>query len=112
MADVEVPMHSIQPLEQGAIARAGPVSGVEPFGGPGIGPDRKPKKFAFSFQPQAPRHTRAEEPNYRLQHSIGGKSVAPVDPQHSAIEAENYRPIGVGQDSVDVSQTQHAQSIG
>src|SRR5215217_6841356 len=110
MADVEVPVHGLQPPEQGTVARAGPVF-PGPLRGPGVGPDRKPEKFAFSFQPHAPRHLRAEEPNYRLQYSIWRKSITPVDPQHSAIQAEHDGPIGVGQDSVDVSQTPHTQSL-
>jgi hypothetical protein len=35
-----------------------------------------------------------------------------MDSQHPAIQAQHHGAIGVGQDPVDISQTEHAQSIG
>ena len=55
---------------------------------------------------------RAEKPDDGLQHSIGRKSIALMDPQHPAIQAQHHGAIGVGQDSVDIPQTEQAQSIG
>src|SRR3954454_13384196 len=87
MADIEVPVHGLQPLEQDIVTGMGAVSPRGPLGGPAVGPDREPEKFAFSFPPQVPGHTRAEEPDNRLQHSVGSESVALMDPQYSAIQA-------------------------
>src|SRR3954469_13900326 len=106
MAGIEVPVHSLQAQEQGVVARAGRGSVRSPLGGPAVGPDWKPEKFAFSFAPQVPGDTRAEKPDDRLQHSVGSESVALMDPQYSAIQAQHYGAIGMREYPVHAGETE------
>jgi hypothetical protein len=67
---------------------------------------RKRQELAFGGAAASPRNPRVEEPDNGFQHTIGGVGVALVNPENALIAAEHYRAVRMGQDPLDISETE------
>jgi hypothetical protein len=82
-----------------ASARPGPRWGVYLYW--------KRQELAFGQAPEHSRDSRIQEPHNGFEHAIGSKSVASVNPENALIEAEHDRAVGMSEDAVDISETEH-----
>jgi hypothetical protein len=65
------------------------------------------QELLLGSPPQRPRHPRIEEPDNGLEHTIRSEGVASMNPENALIEAEHDRAVGMSEDAVDISETEH-----
>jgi hypothetical protein len=108
---VQLPMKAGEPVQEDQIPGASPLPRARPRPRWGVQLHRKRQELAFGCSAARPRNPRVEEPDNGFQHTIGGISVAPVNPENALIEAEHHRTVGVGDNSLYLPQAEHGQAI-
>jgi len=102
--NVELSMQCFQPVKESEIAGTRALLASPPLVRR-IGVNRELEKRAFGLATEWTRNPRIEESYDRLQHVIRRKSIAPVDPEHPAIQGQHDGPVGVGQNSFHLTET-------
>jgi hypothetical protein len=109
---VEPAMEFLEPVQQEHVAGTGALSSAGSRRGRGMLLHRELEKLAFGHAAKRTRDSRVEEPNDRLEHPVGGVGVASMNPEDPPVEAEHHRTIGVGDDSINISQPEPLKPDG
>lgn len=108
---VEPAVELFETVNQSEVTGPCPLPSGYPLGRWYVGMHRKLEKFALRGPAQRSRKARVQEPNDRLQDMVGSKPIPPVDSEHSPVQAQHDRLIGVGEDPVHLPQTQGLQPL-
>jgi hypothetical protein len=71
---------------------------------------RELKKLALGRSPQSTRDPGIQEPNDGPQHLIRSGGKATMQPENSPAKTQHYGPVGVGDNSINLSQPELVQS--
>jgi hypothetical protein len=72
---------------------------------------RKRQELALGRPAKQPRDSRIQESDNRLEDTVRGKGIAPVNSENPLIETEHDSAVGVGNDSTDAAEAEHGQAI-
>jgi hypothetical protein len=72
---------------------------------------RKGQELALGRPPEYPGDSRIQEPDNRLEDTIRGKGIASMNAENAPVEAEHHRTVGMGDDSLDLPQSERRQSL-
>jgi hypothetical protein len=101
---VEPAMEFLEPVKQQDVAGAGALAAAGTRWRWHVLFYRELEKLTLGHAAKRPRDPRVEEPNDRLEHPVGRVRVASMNAEDSPVEAEHHRTIGVGDDSINISQ--------
>jgi hypothetical protein len=104
VAMAKLAVQRLQSAEQAHIARPRALAPSSPFRAGRIDMDRKLEKLSFRRSPMRSRDARVQKSNDGLEHSIRGKGVSSVDPEHPPAQAQHDCLIGMGDDSLYIFQ--------
>jgi len=100
-----------EPVQQDQITGASPLARAGPRPGWGVRLHRKRQELALGRAAEHPRDSRIQEPDNRLEDTIRGKGIAPVNSENTLIETEHDSAVGVGNHSSDVAEAENGQAI-
>jgi hypothetical protein len=104
MLQVEPAMEFLEPVKQQDVAGAGALAALGSGRRWRVLLHRELEKLALGHAAKRPRDSRVEEPNDCREHPVGRVRVASMNPEDPPVEAEHHRTIGVGDDSINISQ--------
>jgi hypothetical protein len=65
---------------------------------------RKLEKLALGGSTERSRNSGIQEPHDSLEHPVRSGRIAAMNPKDPAAETQHHRPVGVGDDSINLSQ--------
>ena len=101
---VEPAMNRLEPVQQKHVAGTGALAAAGSRRRRRVLLHRELEKLALGEAAERARDSRVEEPNDCLEHPIGCVGVASMNAEDVPVEAEHHRAVGVGDDSINVSQ--------
>jgi hypothetical protein len=104
MSLIELMMKRLQPVQQEQVAGAGALSAAGSRRRRRVLLYRKLEKFALGRAAEGTRNPAVEKADDCLEHPVWRKGIAPMNPEDAPVETEHHRPVGVGDDSINVSQ--------
>jgi hypothetical protein len=108
---VEPAMNRLEPVEQEHVAGTGALAAPVTRRMGRMLLHRELEKLALCRSAERTRNPGIEETHDRLEHPVGRKGVASMNPQEAPVEAEHHRTVGVGDDSVDLPQSERQQAV-
>jgi len=106
---VQILVKRDEAVQQDQIARPGLLPGTWPGPRRRVILDRERQEFALRRPPQHPRDSRIEEAYDRLQDLVRCVGVASMNAEHPPAETEHHRAVGVGDDPIDISESELLQ---
>jgi hypothetical protein len=101
---VELVIERLQPVKQEDIPWTGTLAAAGSRRGWCVHFYRELEKLALGHSAQRPRNPGVEVPNDCHEHPVGRVGVASMNAEDAPVEAEHHRTIGVGDDSINISQ--------
>jgi hypothetical protein len=101
---VEPAMEFLEPVKQQHVAGAGALAAAGTRWRWRVLLHRELEKLALGHAAERPRNPEVEETHDGLEHPVGRVRVASMNPEDPPVEAEHHRTIGVGDDSINISQ--------
>jgi len=101
---VEPAMNRLEPVQQQHVAGTGALAAAGARRRWRVLFYRELEKLTLGHAAERPRDSRVEEPNDCREHPIGRVRVASMNAEDPPVEAEHHRTIGVGDDSINISQ--------
>ena len=101
---VEPAMEFLEPVQQKHVTGTGALASPRSRRRRGMLLHRELEKLALGHAAERPTDSRVEEPNDCLEHPVGSVGIASMNPEDSPVEAEHHRAVGMGDDSINISQ--------
>jgi hypothetical protein len=103
---VELVMNRLQPVQQKHVARAGALAASGSRRGRRVLLHRELEKLPLRHSAQRTRNPGIEETNDGLENPVRSVRIAPMNAEDTPVEAEHHRAVGMGDNSIDISETQ------